>query len=162
MVKAALPKMRRQRSGQIINISSVVGLAPAPFIGVYSASKFALEAYTEILRHEVKPLNIKVSLVEPGFIKTDLAANRQYAANRIGDYDPWRQRAFNAMHQYEENAPQPTLVAECVLRIIESKSPKLRYKVGKDAASITRLRRFLPESWYEQGTRDHFHLDTRK
>lgn len=161
MVQAVLPIMRRQGGGQIINLSSLVGLVPVPFLGVYSASKFALEGYTEVLRHEVKPFNIRVSLVEPGFIRTNLARNRQDAVKHISDYDPWRQRAFEAIHQYEEQAPEPTLVAECVLRVIESKSPKSRYKVGKDATSLPRLRRFLPESLFEQGARDHFHLDAK-
>lgn len=161
MVQAVLPIMRRQGGGQIINLSSLVGLVPVPFLGVYSASKFALEGYTEVLRHEVKPFNVRVSLVEPGFIRTNLARNRQDAVKHISDYDPWRQRAFEAIHQYEEQAPEPTLVAECVLRVIESKSPKSRYKVGKDATSLPRLRRFLPESLFEQGARDHFHLDAK-
>jgi NAD(P)-dependent dehydrogenase (short-subunit alcohol dehydrogenase family) len=162
MVKTLLPLMRQQRSGQIINIGSVAGLVPVPFLGAYSASKFALEGYTEILRHEVKPLNIRVSLVEPGFIKTNLARNRQYAAHRIRDYDPWRQRTYDAIRQYEEKSPEPTLVAECVLRIIESKSPKLRYRVGRDAITNTRLRRFLPEVLFERGVRDYFQLDAKK
>jgi NAD(P)-dependent dehydrogenase (short-subunit alcohol dehydrogenase family) len=162
MVKAVLPVMRRQGNGQIINISSLAGLAPVPFLGVYSASKSALEGYTEVLRHEVKPFNIQVSLMEPGYIKTTLARNRQYAANQISDYAPWRQRAFEAIREYEEKAPGPTLVAECVLRIIESKSPRLRYRVGKDAIRIPRLRRFLPESLLEQGTRSYFHLDAEE
>ncbi len=159
MVKAVLPIMRRQGNGQIINISSLAGLAPVPFLGVYSASKFALEGYTEVLRHEVKPFNIQVSLVEPGFTKTNLARNRQYAANRINDYSPWRRRAFEAIEENEKKAPDPTQVAECILRIIESKSPRLRYRVGKDATRIPRLRRFMPESLVEKGMRSYFHLD---
>jgi NAD(P)-dependent dehydrogenase (short-subunit alcohol dehydrogenase family) len=162
MIKAILPLMRQQRSGQIINIGSVVGLTPVPFWGVYSASKSAVEGYTEILRHEVRPFNIRVSLVEPGFIKTSIAHNRQYAANRIPDYDPWRQRTYDAFRQYEAKAPEPTLVAECVLRIIESESPKLRYRVGRDATLITRLRRFLPAALFEWVVRDYFHLDAKK
>ncbi len=162
MVEAVLPLMRQQRSGQIINIGSIVGLVPVPFLGVYSASKFAVEGYTEILRHEVRPFNIRVSLIEPGFIKTNLARNRQYAANHISDYGPWRQRAYDAIRQYEEKAAEPTLVAECVLRIIENGSPKLRYRVGQDALTNTRLRRFLPEVLFERGVRDYFHLDAKK
>lgn len=94
MIKGVLPIMRRQGSGQIINISSGVGLVPSPFAGFYSASKFALEGYTEALRHEVKPFNVQVSLVEPGFIKTHVWHNVKEAAGRISDYDPWRQRAL--------------------------------------------------------------------
>ena len=77
MVKRVLPIMRRQGSGQIINISSGLGLVALPFIGFYSSSKFALEGYTEALRHEVKPFKIKVSLVEPGFVHTQFRNNIQ-------------------------------------------------------------------------------------
>jgi short-subunit dehydrogenase len=162
MVKAVLPVMRTQGEGEIINISSLAGLCPVPFMGIYSASKFALEGYTEVLRHELMPLNIKVSLVEPGHINTNLARNRQHGTDRISDYDPWRERAFEALERYEEKAPEPTLVADCILRIIESTSPRLRYRMGKDAAWPPRLRRFLPASSFEQGTRRYFHLDGKK
>jgi NAD(P)-dependent dehydrogenase (short-subunit alcohol dehydrogenase family) len=162
MVKAVLPIMRRQGKGQIINISSAVGLAPLPFVGFYSASKFATEGYTEALRHEVKPFQIRVSLVEPGFIKTNLFRNTQYGTDRISNYDPWRQRASEAQRQYVEKALEPTQVAECVLHVIESKSPKLRYTVGKDASRVFRLRRLLPESLFEQGVRRFLHLDVKK
>ncbi len=87
--------------------------------------------------------------------------DQQYAADRINDYDPWRKRAFAAYRQYEEKADEPTLVAECVLRIIESKSPRLRYQVGKNATSNFRLRRFLPESLFEQETRRYCNLDAK-
>jgi NAD(P)-dependent dehydrogenase (short-subunit alcohol dehydrogenase family) len=80
MVKAVLPVMRGQGGGRIINISSLVGLVPLPFGGFYAASKFALEGYTEALRHEVRPFNILVSLVEPGFIKTRLTENARFPA----------------------------------------------------------------------------------
>lgn len=162
LVKVVLPIMRRQGNGQIINISSAAGLASLPFVGFYSASKFALEGYTEALRHEVKPFHIRVSLVEPGFIKTNLLSNTQYGNDQISEYDSWRQRASEAARQYMERAPEPTMVAECVLRVIESKSPRLRYTVGKEAGRISRLRRFLPESLFEKGTRSFFHLDVKK
>lgn len=162
MVKAVLPIMRRQGNGQIINISSAVGLASLPFLGVYSASKFALEGYTEALRHEVKPFHIRVSLVEPGFIKTNLLHSTQYGTDRISDYDPWQQGAAEVYRQCVEKAIEPTQVAECVLDVIESKSPKLRYTVGKDASRIARLRWLLPQSLFEQSTRRFLHLDVKK
>jgi len=159
-VKAVLPLMRQQRSGTIINISSLAGLVPGPpFCGMYSASKFALEAYTEHLWREVKPFGIHVSLVEPGSIKTKLTSNRQEAAERLGDYDRWRRRALEATRRLEENAPEPTLVADAVLSIIESESPKLRYKVGKDATWLPRLRQILPGSMFEKQLRKTFDLD---
>jgi NAD(P)-dependent dehydrogenase (short-subunit alcohol dehydrogenase family) len=159
MVKAVLPFMRQQTHGQIINVSSLAGLTAIPFLGLYSASKFALEGYTEALRHEVKPFNVRVSLIEPAFLKTPMMNNRQVAAERMREYDLWRQRALNAIRAYEEKAPGPELVAETVLEIIAHERPRLRYVIGRQAKSITRLRRFLPEGVYEQGARRNFWRD---
>jgi NAD(P)-dependent dehydrogenase (short-subunit alcohol dehydrogenase family) len=159
MIKAVLPLMRQQKHGQIINVSSLSGLTPIPFLGIYSASKFALEGFTEALRHEVKPFNIHVSLVEPAFLKTPMMNHRQEARERIEEYDPWRQRAFRAIRAYEEKGPGPELVAETLLKIIASDRPRLRYLTGKQAKSIARLRRFLPAGMYEQGVRSNFWLD---
>ncbi|HEY8554044.1 MAG TPA: oxidoreductase [Burkholderiales bacterium] len=161
MMQAVLPAMRRQRSGRIINIASLAGFAPVPFLGVYSASKFALEGLSETLRYEVGPLGISVSLVEPGFLKTALATNRRRAAAHIADYDPWRERAHRALEEYEHAAPSPLLAANCILQIIESRSPRLRYRVGQDARNVSRLRRLLPEAFFERGVRGYFKLDAR-
>lgn len=162
MVKAVLPAMRGRKRGQIINISSLSGLAPIPFLGMYSASKFALEGYSEALRHEVRPFNIQVSLVEAGFLKTPLREKRQLAAQRMSEYAPWRQRALDAVREYEEKGPGPELVAKTVLKIVESTRPRLRYAIGQQAQLISRLRRFLPAMAFEQGTRSTFHLDAKK
>jgi NAD(P)-dependent dehydrogenase (short-subunit alcohol dehydrogenase family) len=159
MVNAVLPFMRQQNRGHVINVSSLSGLTPIPFLGMYSASKFALEGYTEALRHEVKPFNIHVSLTEAGFLKTPMMNNRQASANRIAAYDPWRQRALNAIRAYEEKGPGPELVAETLLAIISSHAPRLRHPIGQQAKSTARLRRFLPAGIYEQGVRRTFSLD---
>jgi len=159
MVKAVLPFMRQQKHGQIINVSSLSGLTAIPFLGLYSANKFALEGYTEALRHEVKPINILVSLIEPAFLKTPMMNNRQVAAECMREYDLWQQRALNAIRAYEEKAPGLELVAETVLEIIVHDRPRLRYVIGRQTKSITRLRRFLPEGVYEQGARRNFWLD---
>lgn len=161
MVKRVLPIMRKQGSGQIINISSGVGLASLPFVGFYSASKFALEGYSEALRHEVKPFRIKVSLVEPGFVKTELYNNEQLSGNPISDYDPWRQRASKAVIKHREESLNPARVAEDILRIIESKSPRLRNIVGKEIARTFLMRRLLPESLFEQGARRYLNLNVK-
>jgi len=159
MVNAVLPLMRRQRRGHIINAGSLSGLSSIPFLGIYSASKFALEGYTEALRHEVKPFNIHVSLTEPGFLKTPMMNNRQSGTIRIGEYEPWRQRALTAIRGHEENGPGPELVAETLLEIISSSRPRLRYPIGQQAKSVSRLRRFLPAGMFEQGVRRTFALD---
>jgi short-subunit dehydrogenase len=159
MVRAALPLMRQQKHGQIINISSLSGLSPIPFMGMYSASKFAVEGYTEALHLELKPLGIHVSQVEAGFLKTPMMDKRQVAAERIREYDPWRQRAFDAIREYEEKGPGPELVAETVLKIIAGHAPRLRYVIGRQAKIVTRLRQFFPEGVFEKGTRSTFRLD---
>jgi NAD(P)-dependent dehydrogenase (short-subunit alcohol dehydrogenase family) len=159
MVNAVLPLMRQQERGHIINVGSLAGLSPIPFLGIYSASKFALEGYTETLRYEVKPFNIHVSLIEPAFLKTPMMNNRQVTANRITEYDLWRERALNAVRAYEEKGPGPELVAETLLEIVSSNTPRLRYLVGQQARSVARLRRLLPAAMYEQGARRTFSLD---
>jgi NAD(P)-dependent dehydrogenase (short-subunit alcohol dehydrogenase family) len=161
MLKAVLPLMRRQKRGQIINVTSLAGLSPIPFMGIYSASKFALEGYTEALRLELRPFNIRVSQIEVGFLRTPMMNNRQVAVGRIAEYDPWRRRAFDAIHAAEENGPGPELVADTVLKIAASRTPRLRYVVGKQARFVTRLRQFLPEGAFEQGVRGTFRLDRK-
>jgi NAD(P)-dependent dehydrogenase (short-subunit alcohol dehydrogenase family) len=160
MVNAVLPSMRQQKRGHIINLSSLSGLSAIPFLGIYSASKFALEGYTEALRHEVKPFNIHVSLTEAGFLKTPMMNHRQGAANRLTEYDPWRQRALTAIRGYEEKGPGPDAVAETLLEIISSSNPRLRYRIGQQAKTVAGLRRFLPARMYEQGVRRTFSLDS--
>jgi short-subunit dehydrogenase len=151
--------MRRQGRGQIINVSSLTGLTAAPFLGMYSASKFALEGYSEALRHELKPFNVHVSLTEAGFLKTPMMHHRQTGSRRIAEYDPWRQRALEAIQAAEHDAPGPDLVADMLLEIISSPRPRLRYLIGRQAKTVARLRRFLPAGMFEQGVRRTFALD---
>ena len=158
MVNAVLPGMRRRKQGHIINVGSLAGVSSIPFLGIYSASKFALEGYTEALRHELKPFNIQVSLTEAGFLKTPMTSHRQIAANRMTDYDPWRQRALDAIRAYEEKGPGPELVAQRLLEIISSNTPRLRHLIGQQARSVARLRRFLPARLFEQGVRRTFSI----
>jgi short-subunit dehydrogenase len=159
MVKAVLPLMRQQKQGQIINISSLSGLSSIPFMGFYSASKFALEGYTEALRLELKPFNIHVSLTEAGFLKTPMMNRRQVSTAQLSEYDTWRQRAFKAVRDHEQKAPGPELVSQTIFSIIASKTPRLRYAIGSQAKLTTRLQQFLPEGLYESGKRSTFRLD---
>ena len=159
MVNAVLPFMRRQKGGQIINVGSLTGLSAIPFLGIYSASKFALEGYTEALRHEVKPFNIHASLTEAGFLRTPMMNHRQVCARPMTEYEPWRQRALHAIRASEEKAPGPALVAETLLEIMSSPAPRLRYLIGPQAKSVARLRRLLPAGMFEQGVRRTFSLD---
>jgi NAD(P)-dependent dehydrogenase (short-subunit alcohol dehydrogenase family) len=159
MVQTVLPHMRRQRGGRIVNVGSLTGLLAVPFLGMYAASKFALEGYTEALRHEVKPFNIHVSLTEAGFLRTTMMDHRERSVRRLTEYDPWRERALAAIHSAEENAPGAELVAAKLLEIVTSPAPRLRYLIGPQAKSLARLRRFLPAKLLEQGVRRTFALD---
>ena len=162
VVNAVLPSMRQQKRGQIINVGSLSGLTAIPFLGIYSASKFALEGYTEALRHELKPFNIRVSLTEAAFLKTPMMNHRQTAAKRMSEYDSWRQRALIAIRAHEEKGPGADVVAEKLLEIVSSSNPRLRYLIGQQAKSVARLRRFLPARMYEQGVRRTFSLDSTR
>jgi NAD(P)-dependent dehydrogenase (short-subunit alcohol dehydrogenase family) len=100
---------------------------------------------------EVKPFNIHVSLTEAGFLKTPMIDKRQASAASLKEYDLWRQRAFNALRDHGQKAPGPELVAEALLKIISSKTPRLHYLIGSQAKSSSLLRWCLPEELYEQG-----------
>jgi NAD(P)-dependent dehydrogenase (short-subunit alcohol dehydrogenase family) len=157
MVKAVLPTMRAQRSGHILNLSSLAGLVPVPFWGFYTASKFAVEGYTETLRSELTPFGIRVSLVEPGVIATPLFAHS--ASSAMLEYSPWRERALATMKGFEQDAPGPEVVGRAVSRIIKSPNPRLRYPVTREATMLPLLRRLLPESVFQSVGRRVFHLD---
>jgi NAD(P)-dependent dehydrogenase (short-subunit alcohol dehydrogenase family) len=161
MVKEVLPIMRGQRSARIINVSSLTGIAATPFMGIYTASKFALEGYTEALRLEVSPLGILVSQVEPGWLHTPMMGHRKSSVRTIGDYDQWRTQAYAAVREAEEKGPGPELVAETILRIAGSRRPRLRYLVGGQAKFVTALKRFTPEAAFERGVRSTFRLDRK-
>lgn len=160
MVNAVLTSMRERKQGRIITVGSFSGVSAIPFMGMYSASKAALQGYSEALRMEVAPFNIHVSLAEPGFLKTPMMDKRQVAAAPRPAYDVWRQRAFNAFRSFEQKAPGPELVADALLDIISSASPRLRYLVGSQAKSTSRLITLLPAGVFEQGKRRAFKLDT--
>ena len=158
MVKAVLPTMRKQRSGQIINIGSLAGFIAVPFQGFYSVSKFALEGYTEALRHETKGMGIKISIIEPGYFRTNIANSVKVATARIDDYAETRKKVLSEMRKREEKGQDPRMVAETILKIIESDKPRLHYAVGRDKSGLL-FKRLLPQSTFEGQVRRIFKLD---
>lgn len=160
VIQRVLPILRNQRSGHIVNVSSVVGLFAVPFWGFYSASKFALEGYTEALRHELKPFGIRVSLVEPGFTRTDFPGHGRHAWETIRAYQPWKERGIAAIAGYIREAPPPASVADQIAALVTTGPDRLRHIVGKDARWITRLRRFLPQAVFEGVVRRYFSLNS--
>jgi short-subunit dehydrogenase len=158
MAKAVLPTMRKQGSGQIINMSSMAAFLPVPFEGYYGAAKAALLAWSEALRHEVKNLGINVSVIEPGFFRTNLGEARNVAKFPIRDYDHLRVLAVSTLEDDFRKGADPKIVGETVLRIIESKNPKLEYAVGREGR-YRRLKHLMPQSIIENGVRKHWKLD---
>ena len=156
--QAVLPVMRTQRSGRIVFISSVLGFLPAPFMAFYAASKHALEALAESLDHEVRTLGIRSVLVEPSYMRTQLGAHSTVAASHIEDYAAMRQRAAAIVRDRVSGGEDPEIVAAAVLEAATSPRPRLRYRVGKDAAQLARLRRYLPAQLFDGGLRKQFGL----
>jgi short-subunit dehydrogenase len=145
--RQVLPIMRKQGSGYIINISSLAGLVGIPFQGFYSASKFALEGYTEGLRMEVKPFGIKVVLVEPGDFNTPFTLHRQITRN-LTVYGKSFDNSLRAAEESEKKGDSPEKIAYLIEKIINNDSPKLRYRIGP-SSTIVGLKKFIPPSIVE-------------
>ena len=156
LIKAVLPVMRRQGSGRIINVSSVVGQVAPPYMGIYATSKFALEGLSEALRDEVRPFGVDVSLVEPSFVKTSIVS--QTPTHPIASYNPARQAALQDLSTSIESGMEPHKVAQVILRAATTR-PRLRYLVGRDAKLLMLLKRLLPESLFERVRRRVFQVD---
>jgi len=157
VTKEILPVLRRQRQGHIINIGSLAGLIGVPFQGFYSASKHALEGYTKSLRFELEPFNIKLTLIEPGFFRTNLQHSSVSAAEKVVDYDSIRPKVLKALSDSIEHAPSPEIVANLVSKVLRSKNPKFKYRVGNDSKFLPILNFFFPRL-FEFGAKRKFHL----
>ncbi len=161
MTKAALPTMRRQHSGHIIQVSSIAGLHGSVTVSSYSASKHALEGWSESLRMEVNSLGIKVVLVEPGAFQTDIwtrgAVMGEQATKQTS---PNLQRSLR-MRSTIEKLPKadPIVVARTIVAIARDPDPKLRYLVGRDAKMQLALKRILPWKWHEKLVANFLKID---
>ena len=159
--RAVLPLLRKQRSGIIINVSSLAGLLAVPFQSFYSASKFAMEGMTEALRMEVRPFGIRVVLIEPGDFKTDFPANRKNSVDsrKSNVYRDALERCVGVMKQEEQQGKVPYPVARLIERIIANPSPRLRYTVGPFGERLgPKLKSVLPYRLYEYLFMKHYKL----
>jgi len=152
MTKAVLPFMRQQRSGHIIMLSSIGGLTASPTLSSYSASKFALEGWTEALRLELNALGIKVVLVEPGSFQTDIwTRNAEIAKKARNGSSPNRERGERMRDRVQNlHKKDPIVVARAIAGIAQDANPKLRYLVGNDARVQLWMKRVLPWKWHEK------------
>ena len=159
LTSAVLPGMRSRRSGAIVNVSSVLGLFTIPFLGVYAASKHAVEACSEALHHELRPFGIRVLLVEPSFIRTPLGDRSQLADRTVADYEAARTRALEIVRGRFASGSRPEAVARAVLRALESRRRRLRHPVGAEASLLGLLRRLAPAWSFELSVRKQFGAD---
>lgn len=155
--QAVLPQMRGQRSGRIVNISSVLGFLPAPYMGLYSASKHAVEGLSETLDHEVRRFGIRVVLVEPSFTRTHLDINASTAAATIAAYDDDRERVVRAIQKTAQGAPSPDGVAATVVDAALGPWRMRRTPAGQ-ASLLRTLRRFMPSGPVDASLRKTFGL----
>jgi len=160
VINSVLPQMREQKSGLIINITSIAGYMGLPYRGVYSASKGALELLTEAYRMEIKDFNIKMTNIAPGDFATNIAAGRYHAPVLKGSpYEKAYGSVLNAVDEDVNNSSDPIEVAKKVLQVIETKQPKIHYKVGAFMQKFSIVLKFLlPDKMYEKLLLNHYKL----
>ena len=161
MTKAVLPLMRKQGAGHVIQISSISGQNGAMTVSSYSASKHALEGWSESLRLEVRPLGIKVVLVEPGAFATDIwTRGAVMAKEAVKETSPNYQRSLR-MRTAVQRIPKadPIAVAKLIVAIAQDPNPKLRYLVGRDAKMQLAFKRILPWRTYEKMIANFLKID---
>ncbi|NOZ08859.1 MAG: SDR family oxidoreductase [FCB group bacterium] len=156
--QTVIPVMQKQQEGLIINISSLGGLAGLPYQAIYSASKFAVEGFSEALYQECASENIRVVLIEPGDFKTGFTANRDYSEKELEESKSF-QSALEVIRKDEGKGADPLIFARLIDKIIGQKNPRLRYMVGKTDQKISiKLRRLLPDKLFLTLLKNHYRL----
>ena len=153
MTNAVLPLMRARKAGTIINMSSSGGVAAIPFAAFYCATKFALEGYTESLRHELRPLGIAATVVAPGPVNTPAGEKAMRASKVIGEYADRRGKADAMFVKGIHDGMDPARVAATVLKVVRARWPGPRYSVGLQSKATNAARTLLPRSAFETAVR---------
>jgi NAD(P)-dependent dehydrogenase (short-subunit alcohol dehydrogenase family) len=155
--RAVLPTMRSQRSGWIVNVSSLAGRIGLPFQGLYSATKYAIEGLTEALRMEAKPFGVRVCVVEPGDFKTGFTASRRAVRSPLEAYAGNSGAALAAAERDELNGVSADRFARLILRILRDDSPRLRHTVGPLSQRLsTMMKPLLPQRFFERELLKHY------
>ena len=160
VMKAVLPQMREQKSGLIINVTSIAGYMGLPYRSIYSASKGALELITEALRMEVKSFGIHITNVAPGDFATNIASGRYHAPVIKGSaYEVSYGESLRTMDEHVDGGSNPNEMAEAVYKIIQTPNPNIHYKVGAFMQKLSIvLKRILPDKVYEKMLMNHYKL----
>ncbi len=160
MAKAVLPMMRSQKSGLIINITSIAGYMGLPYRGIYSATKGALGLITEALRMETRDFGIYITNLAPGDFATNIAAGRYHSPIHSGSpYSEAYENTLSIMNSHVATGQDPVRVAEMVFRIIRAKRPKIHYTVGSQLQKWSLvLKKILPDKLFERLLLHHYKL----
>ena len=158
MTLAVVPHMRHQGRGRIINIGSVLGFMAMPYMALYAATKHAIEGYSESLDHELRNMGIRVSVIEPAFMKTAIDANSRDADAKLDEYRDVRIAMDKRLKEMLDVAEDPDAVADTVLKVARAASPKTRYTSGSAAARLRLMHTLLPDSLLDAGIRKHLRI----
>jgi short-subunit dehydrogenase len=153
MTNAVLPHMRAQRSGRIINLSSIFGFMPAPFMAAYSATKYAVEGYSESVDHEVRQYGVRVLLVEPGGTRTGFDDNTTPPDSPLEVYAQQRHTTSQVVADEVNNGDDPATVAKAIVAAATDPKPKLRYPAGPRARRLSTMRRWVPTRIFDRQLR---------
>jgi NAD(P)-dependent dehydrogenase (short-subunit alcohol dehydrogenase family) len=153
MTKAVLPHMRAAGTGRIINISSVLGLVPAPYMASYAATKHAIEGYSESVDHEVREHGVRVLLVEPAYTRTGFDANAIQPDAPLPIYAAQRHVFDGVIERAMADGDDPAIVGRAIVAAATDRKPKLRYTAGPTAGRVSALRRFVPTRAFDRQIR---------
>lgn len=159
MTRAVVPHMRQQGGGRIINIGSVLGFLPMPYGALYSATKHAIEGYSESLDHELRAWGVRVSVIEPAYTRTRFDANLLEPDSALDAYRDVRSALNKLMPKVMAKADEPGVVAEVVLKAARAARPGARYTAGAVAGRLRLLRKFAPAALLDLGVRKDLGLD---
>lgn len=148
--KAILPYFRKNKSGIIINLSSIAGIVSIPLQSLYHATKFAIEGFSESLQYEVDPFNIKVKLIEPGTIKTNFYGKSMdiTGGGKLNEYQEYSEKVLSNLSKNGNSGSEPIRVAETIYKAATDNRKKMRYPTGKMKNMIA-IRRLLPLGIYK-------------
>jgi NAD(P)-dependent dehydrogenase (short-subunit alcohol dehydrogenase family) len=158
---ATIPHLRQTGGGKIINLSSLGGVMGVPFQGFYSASKFAIEGYSETLSLEVHPFRIRVVLIEPGDFNTGFTSNRVISekTQHSTAYGKQFSKTMAIIEKEEKSGDNPVKIAKLMYRIIRSKHPKFRYKTGNFVqTNFAKAKKFIPAHTYQFLLRFYYNM----
>jgi NAD(P)-dependent dehydrogenase (short-subunit alcohol dehydrogenase family) len=161
MTRAVVPHMRRQGAGRIINIGSILGVVAVPYAALYCASKHAVDGYSQALDHELRTHGIRVTVIEPGYTKTQFETNNLQPDAKLDVYEAIRVKVTKVVNQAMVAGDGPDVVAEVVLQAARAERPKLRYTAGKAAGQLQFLRSFAPARLLDTGIRKALQLETK-